>query len=290
MSDDNQLISIEAPFPEEKTDEQPALAAQPDDDAEPEGTVEVAPGRRMVDVSVVAAERKRAREIAKNDAEKELAPLREKAAKADALQQALDTVRPHLERLQQQPPPQQTAPEDSVTDAEAETYARRHQLYDANSKLDLKSAKSIIAEHRQEIDQAATRAAQQAVKPFAQNSAEYAQRQNFAAMVNELGADDILTPKQLAEQFAELGPDLSQHPGVARVALERAVGRAYLQRRGRAVRAPQREPVLSEASGGRVSQDVTLTDTGKKMGLTTQDIKDASKNFTPGGMSPIGSW
>lgn len=293
MTDDNQLISIEEPFPEEQPPAEPVqqAAAHEDDEAIPDGTP-IVNGQPVISPSTLAAERRRVREKAKEDAEKELAPLREKAAKAEALQEALDTVKPYLAQLRQQPPQPapHTAPEDSVTDAEAETYARRHQLYDANAKLDLKSAKSIIAEHRQEIEQAATTAAQKAVTPFAKQTAEQAQRQQFALMVNELGADDILTKEQLAQQFVELGPELSQHPEVARVALERAVGRAYLERRGKAARAPQREPLLSEAPGGRSAADVTLTDTGRKMGLTKDDIKDAAKNFTPGGMSPIGSW
>lgn len=289
MPDDNQLMSIEEPFPGDPPPTPEPVAD--DDEALPEGA-QIVNGQPVISPSVLAAERKRAREKATADAEKEFAPIREKAAKADALQAALDTVKPYVEQIrqQQQPRPVTPDPVSQITDAEAEQEARDLQLYTKDSTLDIATAKKVIARRRAETEAAATKAAHAAVAPYAQNSAEMNQRQQFAAMVNELGADDILTPQELAHQFVELGPELSQHPQVARVALERAVGQAYLRKRGRRGSAPQREPVLSEAPGGRMTQDVTLTERGRKMGLTQQDLKSADKTFTPGGASVIGEW
>jgi len=291
MTDENQLLSIEDPFPGESPAPEPEPVTSLDvDEPEPEGIVEVSPGRRMVDVSVVAAERKKARENAeKGVRERELAPLK---AKADALEQALETVKPHLARLHEmsQPKPQPQDPVSQVTDAEAEQEARDLQLYTKDSTLDIATAKKIIARRRMETDRAASSAAQQAIAPYVQDNAQQRMGQQFAMMVNELGADDILTKEELAQQFVELGPDLAQHPQVARVALERAVGQKYLQRKGRATQAPQREPVLSEAPGGRIAQDFTITERAGKMGLTKDDLKTSAKTFTPGGVSPIGSW
>jgi hypothetical protein len=294
MPDDSQAISIESPFPEDTPAEPVAqVAAVEADDAEPEGAVEVAPGRRMVDVSVVAAERKRAREATEKKIRDEMAPLQEKAAKADALQQALDSVAPMLQRLKEQGQPQERAqpsPESQVSDADAEQEARDLQLYDKDSKLDVVTARKIIARRRSETSAAARQAAQEAVTPYAQQTAQQAMQQQFAAMASKLGADDILTPKELAQQFVELGPELSQHPEVAQVALERAIGRAYLQKRGKQAQAPTREPVLSEAPGGRITHDYTPSATAQKMGLSAQDLKESAKTYNPGNVSPIGSW
>jgi hypothetical protein len=290
MPDDPSLMSIEDPYPGDP----PAPEPEPVDaeEPEPEGAVEVAPGRRMVDVSVVAAERKRTREATEKRVRDEMAPLQEKAARADALQQALDTVKPYIEQLRNQPQPQKPAPDpvSQVSDAEAEQEARELQLYTKDSTLDIATAKRVIARRRTEAAQTASQAARDAIAPYVQDNAQQRQREQFAAMVNELGADDILTQEELARQFVQLGPELSQDPRVARVALERAIGQAYLQRRGRRAAAPQREPVLSESPGGRVTNDVTLSDRGRKMGLTQQDLKTADKSFTPGGVSVIGEW
>jgi hypothetical protein len=290
---EQQLMSIEDPYPGEPAPE-PADAEEP----EPEGTVEVAPGRRMVDVSVVAAERKRARELAAKEVrEKELAPLQEKANRADALQQALDTVQPYIQQLQrqtQQPAAPELSGEEQVTDAEAETYARRHQLYDRESKLDLKSAKSIIAEHRQEIDRAAWKAATEATAPLAEATAKERSARNFEHHAKALVGPDgqlMADPNIVVDLWKSLPPELTQHAEVAEIVMDAALGRSQRQKsRGRTVPPPSREPVLSEAPGGRVSHDVTLTETGRKMGLTQTDLKDSAKNFRPGETSPIGSW
>lgn len=293
MPDDPQLMSIEEPYPGDSAPAEAPVVEEPEAEPEPDGVVEVAPGRRMVDVSVVAAERKKARELTeKAIREKEVAPLQEKANRAEALQQALDTVKPYLEQLRQHPPQPQTPPDPvaQVTDAEAEQEARDLQLYTKDSTLDIAAAKRSIARRRAEVAHTAERVAKEAIAPYVQDNAQQRQREQFAAMVNELGADDILTREELAQQFVQLGPDLSQDPRIARVALERAIGQAYLRKRGQRANAPQRGPVLSESPGGRVTHEVTLTERGKKMGLTQQDLKSAEKTFVPGGASAIGDW
>lgn len=290
MPDDlSQAIPLDEPFP--GTDPEPPA---PDEDAEPDGAIEVHPGRRMVDVSVVVAERKRARESTeKRLRDTELAPLKAKADQAEALQQALDAARPYVELVQQHPQwlqQQPVNPEDSISDEEAEQEARELQLYNAESQLDIRTAKRVIAKRRAEAYQIAQQATRDAVAPYAEQTAAQAQREQFLSMVHELGADDILTPEHLARQFAELGPNLTQHPQIARVALERAVGQAYLKRRQSRGAPPPREPLYSEAPGGRQSPPLTLTDTARKLGLSKADLDASNKTFVPGGASPIGEW
>lgn len=294
MPDENQLISIESPFPEEQTEPQ-----QPphEDELEPDGVVEVAPGRRMVDVSVVAAERKRARELAeKTIREKELAPLQEKANRADALQQALDTVKPYLEQLkqQQQPARPAQAPEEQISDADAEREARELQLYDKDSKLDVTTAKRIIARRRAETKQAALEAAQEATAPLVQNTARERSARNFETYAKALVGPDgnlMADPQVVVDLWKSLPPDLTQHAEVAEIVMDAALGRSQRQKnKGRTVAPPSREPVFTEAAGGRITQDYTPSENAKKMGLTQTDLKESAKTYRPGDVSPIGSW
>lgn len=286
MSEEHPGQPIEEPLPADP-------AVEVDDDAEPEGAVEVAPGRRMVDVSVVAAERKRIRDVTeKRIRDAEIAPLKAKADQVDALTQAVNELRPYAQFLQQNPHlmqgPKPTSDEEAIPDEQASTYARRYELFTADGTPDVKRAKAIMVDHRRDAAAIAKQAAAEAVAPLQRTTAEQAQRTLFVQMANQLGADDILTPEQLAQQFAELGPEMTQHPEVAQVALERAIGKAYLAKRGRVT--PGRTPTFSEAPGGAHAPRAVLGEAGKKMGLTETDIKASAKTFNPDGASEIGSW
>lgn len=280
----SQAIAIDEPFPGEA----PAAEAPPEDDELPEG-VQVVNGQPVITPSILAAERKRAREKAKEDAEREFAPLRQKAAEADALRQALEAARPFIEEAQRrvQPPAPQ---EPTVSDEEAANYARRYELFEATSgQPDVKRAKVIIADNRREAAEIARRAAQEAVAPIQASSAEQASRQNFAYMcsLRDETGQPLIDPKVLAEEWVTMGADLTQHPQVAEVVLERALGKMVRQgKRGRASVPPQ----FSESVGGRPPAPIGLSDTGRKMGLTADDVKAAAKTFKPGDVSPIGDW
>lgn len=281
-------LSLETPLEPET----PTVEA-PDDDAEPEGTVEVTPGRRMVDVSVVAAERKRARELAaKEIREKELTPLQEKAKQVDALQEALNAARPYVDLVKQHPEllkkPEPTPIEASISDDEAAQEARDLQLYDKDSQLDIKTAKKIIARRRSEVDSAASKAAHAAVAPIQAATAEDRSRSNFAQMVAQKDADGrpLVDPKILAEEWVALDPSLTAEWKVAEVVMDRAIGRMW--RQGKRSATPPREPVFSESPGGRAAGPVVLTELDRKLGLTEKDLKATAKNFVPGGISVIG--
>lgn len=286
----SQALSLEsAPDPQ-----QPApVVEHEDDDSEPEGVVEVTPGRRMVDVSVVAAERKRARETATRQVrEKELAPLQEKAKQVDALQQALNAAKPYVELVQQNQhllrKPEPTPLEQQISDDDAAQEARDLQLYTKDSQLDIATAKKIIARRRTETAQAATEAAQQAVAPIQAATATDRSRQNFAQMAALRDSDGrpLVDPQILAAEWVQLPADLTQHPQVAEVVLERAIGKSL--RQGKRVSPPAREPVFSESPGGRGPSPVVLTDLDRKLGLTEKDLKASAGKFVAGGISVIG--
>lgn len=285
MPDDPRLMSIEEPLPDD-----PVTPPADDDDAEPEGVQEVS-GRRMVDVSVVAAERKRARESTERKIrETEIAPLKQKADKADALQQALDAIKPQIDQLRQQyAPPQPQEPQ--ISDADAEQEARDLQLYKPDSTLDVATAKKIIARRRNETQQAATEAARAVAEPLQAETAKTASRQNFAAMCSLKDADGnpLVDPKVLAQEWVTLPADLTQHQQVAETVLNAAIGK--MARAGkRPVRTPEREPVYSESPGGRAVNQAVLTENAKKLGLTKTDLESSAKTFVPGNVSEIGSW
>lgn len=278
----------DAPDPESV--ESPVIDA--DDDGEPDGAVEVG-GRRMVDVSVVAAERKRAREKgAKDVRDKELAPLQEKASRSDALQQALDAARPYVDIVKQHPhllqPQKPTAEEDSITDDQAAVFARQYELYQAaDGQPDVKRAKKIMADNRREIAQVAKQAVSDAVAPMQAATADDRSKQNFArmcALTDEAG-QPLVDPEFLAKEWVQLDVSLTQDPAVAEVVLERALGKSMRSKSKGRVAAPVRSPVFSESPGGRPQASVGLSGLDKKLGITEKDLKETQGKFVPGGVS-----
>lgn len=290
----SQGLSLEATLESQPIAQAPAV--EEPDDAEPDGVIDVQ-GRRMVDASIVAAERKRVREATERTIrERELAPLQQKAQEADQLRAALDQVRPQIEFLRAHPEVLQQAasrPEEpAIPEAEAETYARRFELYDTNGKPDIARARAILTDSRREMAQVAQAAAQQAVAPMAQGAAQQASRQNFVAMASQRDANNqpVVDPKTLAELWTQFPPELTQHPEVARVILEAAVGRSALAR-GRSP-VVTRDPLVTEPSGGRQTGAFTLTDldrtVAKAAGMSDKAFEAQAKTYKPNTVNVIG--
>lgn len=261
------------------------------DEGEPEGTVEVQ-GRRMVDVGVVAAERKRAREAAeKKIRESEVAPLKAQADRAAQLEQALNAAKPYVDFLQARPelmkPQAPTPEEDRISEDEAATFARDYELFAPTGQPDIARAKKILARESRKTSEAARLAAQEAVAPVRQTAAEQASRANFAQMaqrVNEQG-EPLVDPKVLAEEWVALAPELTADSRVAQVVLEKAIGKMILS--GQRPQKPQRAPVFTESPGGRQA-GAGLTDLDKKLGFSEKELKTLTTGFVPGGVSVIG--
>ena len=297
MSDERNSLSLE-------TEPDPNPTILDDGEPEPEGVVEVTPGEKVVSVSVLAAERKRSRDAAeKRVREQEVEPLRRKAQLADQLAENFNAVRPDLEWLQQHPEARAPkAPEPpAVSDAEAETYARRHQLFTADGgKLDTVTAKSILAEHRAEVaqiaEQTARRVTEQYVAPVQAQSAATASKDNFLRIAASRDADggfifqDQRAGAILLEEWRKLPSELSADPGAAEVVRLTAIGRIYSELGRR--QSGGREPLYTESAGGRsFGESFGLTPLERKIAaearVSTKEFEAGAKKYIPGGPNSL---
>lgn len=301
MSDINpNAVSLES----EPTYDNPPIQqqAEPDaqqaapDDAEPEGVQEVA-GQRMVPVSVLAAERKRAREAGANHVrQNELTPLQQAAQERDQLRAVLNELRPIVEDVRRHgiaKPPAPSRAEDSVSDEEAAAEARDLELYDAKTgQPDVARAKRIIARRRQDVTSAAQQAAQAAVGPITSQTAQSQSRQNFVQFATRRDGNDqpLVDPKELAQMWASLPPELTAHPEVGELLLDAAIGKT-VRTKGH-VQRPERAPVHSEPSGGRsgpqFEMDRMAKSLAKNAGISDKDFTATAKTFQPGNTNVLG--
>lgn len=284
-------------------DAQPIIESQPIqqepvvEDPEPEGVVEHQ-GRRMVDVSVLAAERRRVRDATERAIrEREIAPLQQKAQDADRLRDALAQAQPYLDHLRQHPellqPPKPTQLEEQIGDDEAAAEARDLELYDSRTgQPDLGRAKRIIARRRQETQTAAHQAAQAAVGPITSQTAQSASRDNFVTMATQRDVNNqpLVDPKTLAEMWASLPPELTAHREVGELVLNAAIGKSL--RAGRRVARPERDPLVSEAAGGRVGQSYQMDHMAKQIakhaGISDKQFQESGKGYQPGMTNVLG--
>lgn len=288
---------------EEPTVDSPPTVQEPvEDEAEPEGAVDVQ-GRRMVDVSVLKSVRLSARERAEKALrEKELTPLqtelqrlREEHAQ---LTGALNESRPYIERLRQRPDlmrdPEPTPEEQKISDQEAETYARRFELYKAGTgELDTVRAKAIMADHRRETQQIADQAAQKAVQPLANQTAAQQAQANFAYYASQRDADGRprVDPNLLAQKWNQFPPHITADPRAAMVIFDAAIGE--MVRTGKQPPAPPaREPNFTEPSGGRGQQPFRMNDVTRKLaqasGMTEKEMAAGAAKYQPGVPNVIG--
>lgn len=297
-------ISPDALSLEDATIESPPIqqpeAVQEPDDTEPEGAVDVQ-GRRMVDVSVLAAERRRVREATEKATREALAkehePIRQQADEAAKLRQALAETQPYIDHLRRHPEllqaPKPTPLEETISDDEAIAEARDLELYNQQTgQPDIARAKRIIARRRTETQSAAQQAAQAAVGPITSQTAQQTSRQNFVAMATRRDTQNqpLVDPKALAELWAQLPPELTQHAEVGELILDAAIGKS-LRTKGR-IAAPERPPVVSEPAGGRSGPSYQMDSMAKSIaqhaGISQKAFTDAAKTYVPGAVNIIG--
>lgn len=278
------------------TGQLPAEAPPDDDHAELEGVVEIQ-GKRLVDVSVVAAERKRARDATeKRIRETELEPLKLKAQEVDHLRAALADAQPYVDHLRKHPEllqtPKPTPLEEQISDEDAAQEARDLELYRSDGQPDTMRAKRIIARRRQEAQTAAEAATKAVIGPVVSRSAQEASKQNFVSMAmrRDGQGQSMVDPKVLAEYWAQLPPELTQHPEVGELVLDAAIGKS-IRTTGRVPRA-ERPPPVSESPGGRSGPSWQMTEQAKAIaksaGLSEKAFAEGAKEYKPGQINVIG--
>ena len=263
------------------------------DDSEPDGVVEVQ-GQRLVPVAAIEAERKRARESTEQRLRTEFEPTAKKAEQADQLAADLAALRPQLDYLNQHPEllrAEQTPQIPSVSDEDAEKYARKHQLYTATG-LDVSAAKSIIAENRREMEQVATYAAQQAIEPLKQTTATQASRQNFVWAATQKAADGsaLVDPKALSALWSTFPAELTANPEVARVILNAAIGETVRTRTP--IQQLERDPIFTESPGGAQHGGYRMSDLERQVartsGLSDKQWEARAKTYKPDSVNLLG--
>lgn len=260
-------------------------------DTEPEGVVEVQ-GRRMVPVDALVAERRRVRESSERAVAERIAPLEAKAREADQLRAALTDAQPYLEHLRQHPellqPPAPTPIESTISDDEARNEARDLELYAPDGQPDVARAKRIIARRRTEVMTAAQMAAAEAVGPITSASAQQTSRHNFVQMAT--AARGQVDPRHLAQMWASLPAELTQHPQVGELVLNAAIGEAV--RAGRSVSPGSIRPQVSEPAGGRPGPGFRMNPFMQKIarsaGMSDEAMAKGANTFRPNDINLIG--
>ena len=288
-------LSLEGDLSDLVTPPEPETAAAPAAPAAPpiapeepaaDGSVEVQ-GQKIDVGPLLAAERKRVREATEQRVRAEYEPIRRQASELEMIKAELAGL-----RAQMAPP---KPPVDEVADSEAEVYARRHQLYNAESQLDLKSAKSIIAENRAELRRVSRESVDEVVQPIRATEQKRAAHDNFmriAATKDSAGEyvfRDPATHSALLEAWNALPDELRAVPEVGEVVVKSALGELAL--RGivtgkRAPAEPAKEPVFSEAPGGGKATAYTMSTLEKKVAdsanIKHADFEKHAKTYVAG--------
>ena len=174
-----------------------------------------------------------------------------------------------------------------VSDEEAEKVARHYELY-AKDGLDISRAKRIIKDQRDEIRRVAKESAEEAVAPVRQGAATAQSRQNFvwAATQKDSDGQPLVDHKALAEIWATFPAELSANPEVAKVILKAAIGETVMTRGPKPRTTVDREPGLSEPSGGNRTGAYTMSNLEKKVatgaGIKSADWEARAKTYQPG--------
>lgn len=272
----------------------------PEPEPTPDGVVEVQ-GQKLVPLAALTAERERARTTTEERVRKEYEPLK-KQAEAHAAQAAqisadLESLQPQIEYLNQHPElltVAQAAREPSVSDEDAERYARQYELYTATG-LDLKRAKHIIADNRSEMAKVARDAAEEAVAPVAYRAAMDTARDNYRWAAGQRTADGspLVDPSVLANVFAYVmkeDPRILADRAAVQVIMDSVAGQAA--RVGRPSGEPRREPLFSEAAGGGRRQDYRMSDVERKLartaGMSDKDFSAQAQKYQPDAVNILG--
>ena len=252
-------------------------------------------GQDKVSLAALLAERKKGEERAEKirvDLEAKYKPLEAKAQELDMVRADLQTLTPHIQYLKEHPELLKRDEPSSVSDDDADRYARDNDIINLQGQYDVVKAKRMLGKHREEIKRVATEAAQQAVQPAIQATAKQQAQSNYLWALQQKDGEGrpLVDPQILLQKFSSVPAELAANPDVARHLLQTAAGETLMSGK-RPTGSPQFEPTFSEPAGGG-RQTYQMSDIEKKVqaitGIKSDDWQKTAKTFRPGELNVIG--
>jgi hypothetical protein len=212
-----------------------------------------------------------------------------KATRADELERYVSESKPYIEFLKANPqllqprqPEPVPAPASPVDDPDALEAAKLMDFYTPEGKPDAaRGAKWLELQDRR-----SQRVAQATVQPLAQNSAQERSTVNFQRALQMTDADGHKPNEQvLRSLWQQMTPEQTANPAVAGLLVSQAFGldRMYGKR---AIPAPAKAPIETEASGGRVQPALKMSDLETRIAgerkTSPQQWSELTKNYKPG--------
>lgn len=272
-------------------------AQEPTPADEPEGAIEVQ-GGKYVPLQALKATRE------------ELRTAKERAAKLDELSESVRGWAPYVNFLQAHPEimtgqrattaPQGTVAEPATSttgtpakptlDPLAERLAQRLDLYTADGKPDTTRGQELLTI----INEVADERSRRAVEPL--NKQQHYDRSvaNYNHVLNTVKTPDGHTADAgaLAEVWRSMPVEYTSDPRVARVLALAVIGDATVAGKYKPpVPPPPNPPLETEAVGGRVPANVTLTpleqQVARSRGMNNETWAKRTEGFKPGGPSVL---
>lgn len=265
----------------------------PQDEPDPEGTVEI-PSGKVVPLAALQETRGKVKELntALSAKDQEIAQLREKAAKVDQIQQEWQAVQPLIQQIKTQPPaapkPAETDPhmvvgKNPVTGAPITLldYTKTLDLYDPSGRPDIERGLALLGVQQYQAD----RRAQAHVAPIQQHTAATQAQQMRASFAQIKDANGkTVNPAVLDQMFAIVPPEMAARQDVATVLYYAAKG---LEAHGTKGAAPPPPPVLpTESVGDGIPAKTELTTADRRMmeaaGIGEKEFTKIASGFKPG--------
>jgi len=268
-------------------------AADADDDAVPDGTIEGTGGVQFAPVKAVISERTQRKEAQKEAAtlKTQLAEAQAKAKQFDELSGYVEQARPIIEAVRNRPDLVEAAKKPAtpaeapkpMTDAEAIEYAKDFDLYKTDGTPDVDRAQRIVG---REVERAA-RAAQTAVAPFQANDA----KRTSDAMFNHIAAfkdanGHMVDRGELTKVWEIVPPELSAKPEVAAIIYDLALAASIRAGKYKGTQAQQPAVLQTESLGGGGKVTRELDAVGAKFARAADmkpgEFAKQSERFKPG--------
>jgi hypothetical protein len=272
----DEVVNLEdetvAPVAEAPPEAPPAEAGPAEVDA-----VEVG-GQKYVPVAALIAER----------AEKKT--LKDRASRADVLEQENAQMRPYAQFLAahpelMNPQPRQEAPAAPAVDPKALQIAKALDLYKPDGTPDVDRAATL----RQIVREDATEVSRSAVQPYQQTIEQQQSAHNFQNALSIKGASGQTPDPQILQSLWQSVPArLSADKGVA--ALLHAAALGFGKGAPATVAPPAGPPLISEATSSRPGRPtVTSLDeaVAKHRGVSAESMAKLATGFTKGRPSPL---